>query len=130
MNPWTAIAATRDRAGPRLGAGDQGDERALALDLRERGHVVEEQRTFPVYYHGVLVGNLVPDLVVDGMVIADPKVVTAFTDSHLAQMLGYLSISGLELAILLNFKEARLKWRRVVRTAAPVPWRGTGDKRS
>jgi len=30
-------------------------------------------------------------------------------------MLGYLSISGLDVALLLNFKEAKLQWRRVVR---------------
>ncbi len=37
-----------------------------------------------------------PDLIVDGLGIADPKVVTNFNDSHVAQMLGYLSITGLE----------------------------------
>jgi GxxExxY protein len=42
-------------------------------------------------------------------------VVTAFNDSHTAQMLGYLSITGLKLAILLNFKCALLSWKRVVR---------------
>jgi hypothetical protein len=30
-------------------------------------------------------------------------------------MVGYLTISGLELALLLNFKSARLDWKRVVR---------------
>ena len=46
----------------------------------------------------------------------DPKVVSAFTDTHVAQMLGYLAITGLQLALLLNFKEAKLQWKRVVRT--------------
>ena len=30
-------------------------------------------------------------------------------------MLGYLAITGLTLAILLNFKNAKLEWKRVVR---------------
>jgi hypothetical protein len=30
-------------------------------------------------------------------------------------MIGYLTITGLELALLLNFKNARLEWKRVVR---------------
>jgi GxxExxY protein len=34
----------------------------------------------------------------------DPKVVAAFNDTHLAQMLGYLNITGLKTALLLNFK--------------------------
>ena len=30
-------------------------------------------------------------------------------------MLGYLNITGLNLALLLNFKNARLEWKRVLR---------------
>lgn len=48
-------------------------------------------------------------------VIVDPKVAACFTDTHIAQMLGYLSITGLDLALLLNFKNARLEWKRVLR---------------
>ena len=47
--------------------------------------------------------------------IVDPKVAASFTDTHLAQMLGYLNITGLDLALLLNFKNARLEWKRVLR---------------
>jgi GxxExxY protein len=44
----------------------------------------------------------------------DCKVVTTFTDTHIAQMLGYLNITDLRLALLLNFKNVRLERRRVV----------------
>jgi hypothetical protein len=30
-------------------------------------------------------------------------------------MIGYLNVTGMELALLLNFKNARLDWKRVVR---------------
>lgn len=93
-------------------------ENAMVIELAGRGHTVEQQREFPVHYRGHFIGKLVPDLIVDGKVIADPKVVTAFTDTHLAQMLGYLNITSLEVALLLNFKEARLDWKRVVRGGA------------
>ena len=90
-------------------------ENALVIELIARGHAVEQQREYPVHYRGHFIGKLVPDLIVDGKVIADPKVVSAFNDTHIAQMLGYLSITGLEVALLLNFKEATLTWKRVVR---------------
>ena len=48
-------------------------------------------------------------------VIVDPKVAACFTDTHIAQMLGYLNITGLDLALLLNFKNVRLEWKRVLR---------------
>lgn len=89
-------------------------ENALVIELSARGHTVEQQREFPVQYRGHFIGKLIPDLIVDSSVIADPKVVTAFNDTHIAQMLGYLNITGLRVALLLNFKPARLQWRRVV----------------
>ena len=94
-------------------------ERALLLELIARGHTVEQQKKFDVFYRGQLIGALVPDLIVDGLVIADPKVVASFTDSHLAQMVGYLSLTNLHLAILLNFKYSQLHWKRVVREIDP-----------
>ncbi len=90
-------------------------EKALVIELQARGHVIEQQREFPVHYRGQFIGKLVPDLIVDDKVIADPKVVTAFNDSHVAQMLGYLNITGLHVALLLNFKESKLTWKRIVK---------------
>jgi GxxExxY protein len=90
-------------------------ENALVIELQLRGHTVEQQRQYPVHYRAQFIGTLVPDLIVDSKVIADPKVVTTFTDTHLAQMLGYLNITGFEVALLINFKEATLTWKRVVR---------------
>ena len=89
-------------------------ENALVIELQSRGHTTEQQHEYPVHYRGLFIGKLVPDLIVDGKVIADPKVVTAFSEAHIAQMLGYLNITGLEVALLLNFKNARLEWKRVV----------------
>ena len=90
-------------------------ENALVIELRERGHWVEQQRSFPVLYKNILIGNLIPDLIVDGKVVVDPKVASTFCDLHVAQMIGYLAITGLPLALLLNFKNAKLDWKRVVR---------------
>ena len=46
--------------------------------------------------------------------MVDPKVVTTFNESHIAQMIGYLAKRKLDLALLLNFKYARLEWKRIV----------------
>src|SRR6185369_11223608 len=88
-------------------------ENALIIELHSRGHVVEQQREYPVHYRGHFIGKLIPDLIVDGKVLADPKVVTAFNETHVARMIGYLNITGLEVALLLNFKNSKLDWKRV-----------------
>jgi GxxExxY protein len=94
-------------------------ERALIIELKHRGHNVSVQSAFPVSYRGELIGNLIPDLIVDDAVIVDPKVVSCFTDTHVAQMIGYLNITRLDLAILINFKNARLEWKRVLHPQEP-----------
>src|ERR671919_1070802 len=91
-------------------------ERALIIELKRCGHVVAVQSSFPVVYRGELIGNLIPDLIVDNAIIVDPKVVACFTETHVAQMIGYLNITGLDLALLINFKNARLEWKRVLRS--------------
>jgi GxxExxY protein len=87
----------------------------LVIELTARGHTIEQKRHYPVHYRGRHNGKLIPDHIVDCLVIVDPKVVTEFNDTHLAQMLGYLNITGLQLALLLNFKESKLDWKRVVK---------------
>ena len=95
-------------------------ENALVIELISRGHTVEQQKQFPVFYRGQRIGTLTPDLIVDGKVIADPKVATAFSETHLAQMLGYLNITQLHVALLLNFKDVTLRWKRVLNDRAPL----------
>lgn len=97
------------------GLNEKAYENALVVELKKRGHSTEQQRRFDVFYEGILVDTLIPDLLVDGCVVVDPKVVTEFNDTHVAQMLGYLAITDFKLAILLNFKHVDLRYKRVVR---------------
>ena len=90
-------------------------ERPMIIELKHRGHSLSIQKAFPVFYHGELIGNLIPELIVDDTAIVDPKVVACLTDTRVAQMLGYLNITRLDLALLLNFKNAWLEWKRVLR---------------
>jgi len=108
-----AAMAVLNELGP--GLDEKIYDRSLVIELRKRGCVVEPQKSFPVHYAGELVGTSVPDTIVDGLIIADPKVVEVFNDTHFRQMIGYLAITKLQLALLLNFKHAQLQWKRIVR---------------
>jgi GxxExxY protein len=99
----------------RPGLNEKLYENALVIELIERGLRVDQQQRFPVHYKGRFVGKLIPDLIVEGLVVVDPKVVECFCDSHVAQVLGYLAITDLRLGLLLNFKYAKLQWKRLVR---------------
>ena len=91
-------------------------ERALLLELTQRGHKVSQQRPYPVHYRDVHIGSLVPDLIVDDQVIVEAKVIVGFTPAHVAQMTGYLAITRLSVGLILNFKASRLQWKRLIRT--------------
>lgn len=97
------------------GLDEKAYENALAIELRKVGRQVNQQTRFDVIYDGCVVDTLVPDLIIDDLVIVDPKVAEDFTPAHIAQMIGYLAITKLHLAILLNFKHADLRWKRIVR---------------
>lgn len=89
-------------------------ENALVIELQERGMTSDQQKQYPVRYKDRSIGRLTPDLIVDGRVVVDTKVVTEFSEAHVAQMIGYLTITSLEVALLLNFKHAKLIWKRIV----------------
>lgn len=89
-------------------------ERALVHELGKAGIKTEQQRQFDVIYDGKVIDTLIPDLIVGEAIVVDAKCVTAFDDTHIAQIIGYLSITGFRLGLLINFKHARLQWKRIV----------------
>jgi GxxExxY protein len=90
-------------------------ERALCIELAERNIYFEQQLKYEARYKGHFLGHLIPDLVVEKTLIVDAKCVESFTSLHEAQMIGYLSITGLDVALLLNFKTWPLGKKRVIR---------------
>jgi GxxExxY protein len=89
-------------------------ENALCIDLREQGLSVEQQRAFPITYHGNVVGDCAPDVVVERTVIVEVKSVDALGESEMAQMLNYLRIAKMTLGLVINFKPPKIDVKRVV----------------
>ena len=72
-------------------------ENALVIELPNRNHRIDRQTRFPVHDKGQLIGKLIPDLIVDESVIVDPKVFTAFRETHVAQRWGILPLAAYDL---------------------------------
>ena len=89
-------------------------ENALVVEFGIRRIAVEQQRSFPILYKQVHVGEYIPDLIAGHEVIVDAKVIDAITDRERGQVLNYLRITGLKVALILNFKHPRLEWERIV----------------
>lgn len=90
-------------------------EESLAHEFDLRRIPYERQKQLPVQYKGRLVGDYAADFVVGEQVILELKAVSALTRVHEAQAHNYLAATGLRLAIVVNFGEASLKQKRIVR---------------
>jgi len=89
-------------------------ENALVVEFGLRNIPVEQQARFDVTYKGVSVGEYVPDLIAYDRVVIDTKTIERITDHELGQMINYLKITRLPVGLIINFKHARLQWKRVV----------------
>jgi GxxExxY protein len=89
-------------------------ENSLVVLFKSNGVAFDQQRRFPVVFRGVEVGEFIPDLIAFGSVIVDTKVIDRITDHERGQMLNYLRITKQRVGLILNFKNARLEFERVV----------------
>jgi GxxExxY protein len=79
-------------------------ETCLAHELRKRGVVVETQVPIPIVYDGIrLEGGLKLDLLVQKQLIVEIKAVEEMNRIFKAQVLTYLKLARLRLALLINF---------------------------
>lgn len=89
-------------------------ENALCVELRYQGINYRQQTRYPVQYRNEIVDEFVPDLVVEERVIVDTKTVETIIDDHRGTMLNYLRITGLKVGVIINFKNRKLEWERIV----------------
>ncbi len=89
-------------------------ENSLCVEFRHQGMEHSQQTEYPVYYRNELVDEFVPDLVVEQRVIVDTKTVQAINDDHRGTMINYLKITGLKVGVIINFKNRKLEWERLV----------------
>lgn len=90
-------------------------ENALAHELRKAGLQVVQQYGIQVHYDGIVVGEFVVDLFVEGNVLVELKAVKALDEIHMAQCLNYLKATGLSVCLLINFGQPKVQIKRVVK---------------
>ena len=90
-------------------------EAALILELRQNGLRAQSQRLIQVRYKGHVVGEYVPDILVDDSIIIEVKARPVLHPADEAQLLNYLTASGLRVGYLVNFHYPKASIRRFVR---------------
>jgi GxxExxY protein len=85
-------------------------EKSLAHELSLRGVEVQHQVRLDLRYKDLeLDDEFVLDLVVEGEVIVELKVVKELSPIHEAQLMTYMKLTGCRVGLLINFNVTRLK---------------------
>ncbi|HEV8604763.1 MAG TPA: GxxExxY protein [Tepidisphaeraceae bacterium] len=93
-------------------------ENAMAHELRKQGLHVEQQHRIQVFYDGVVVGDYVADMVVEGLVLVEIKAIKALEEIHSAQCINYLAATGMPICLLINFAK-KVEVKRLAGRSAP-----------
>ena len=94
-------------------------QNALALELRKAGMQVECEKKIQVTYDGVVVGDFVADMLINERVLIENKAVQVLAIAHEVQLVNYLTATGIDIGLLLNFGAARLEFKRKARIYRP-----------
>jgi GxxExxY protein len=102
-----------------LGPGLREDsyQRDLQIHLAEKNIPFDAQKLYEVYdslRNDALIGYYVPDFVVDEKVVVEIKALSGLGSGHLAQVIGYLAVTGCPVGLLINFGERSLQFRRIL----------------
>ena len=89
---------------------------AFEKELSLRGILFARKVSLPVSYKGELIGEYEADLVVDKKIIVELKAISKLNSAHEAQAIHYLTATGLQLALLINFGANSLEYRRVIKS--------------
>jgi GxxExxY protein len=101
-------------------------QKALAHELGKAGLKVECKKVIIVHYDGIEVGAFEADMLIQELVLIENKAVQAIAVAHEVQLVNYLTATGIEIGLLLNFGARQLEFRRKTRTHKPKSsWRGS-----
>ena len=99
-----------------LGSGHHENyyQKALAEALARNNIKFQEQLYCPINYAGKIVVKKLLDFLIEGQVVVEIKKSERFAKSNIDQVLNYLRINKLKLAILINFGGRDVLFKRIV----------------
>lgn len=88
-------------------------QRALLLEMLEKGLGVQRELSIKIHYKNRLIGTRRVDFLVNECIIVELKACINLDAVHLAQTINYLEAFNLKVALLINFGNTRLEFRRL-----------------
>ncbi len=89
---------------------------AFEYELKKINFAFEREKEYLVHYKDVILNHkFYADFVVLDKIIIEIKSTEAFHEKHISQCLNYLHVSGHRLAILVNFNQTSLEYKRIIK---------------
>ena len=89
-------------------------QKAYARELRDANITFKEQASYKVFYKEEVIGNNYLDFLIDELVIIELKRSDFYSKKYIDQISNYLKVSGLKLALLINFTSSGVRCKRIV----------------
>ena len=89
-------------------------QKAYAVILKENNVVFKEQVYYPVRFMGKTIGKNFFDFLIDDKIVVELKKDMRFSKAHIDQVLNYLKVSNLKLALLINFGSEGATCKRII----------------
>lgn len=88
---------------------------ALEYEFRHAGIQFNREQRYDVSYKGIILPHqFYADFVVLDKIILEVKAISGISDEHIAQGINYLKVSGNKLALLVNFGDLKLQYKRLI----------------
>ena len=76
---------------------------AMVIELRKLGLPFETEKPIKVFYDGISVGEYKADIIIDNRLILELKAVQNLCTAHEVQLVNYLTATGIDDGLLINF---------------------------
>ena len=93
--------------------------KALAHEFGKEGIQFEPEKPINVRYDGATVGEFAADFLVENQLIFELKAIQCLLPIHEVQTVNYLTATGTETGLLLNFGGERLEYKKEISAAPP-----------
>ena len=89
-------------------------QRAMQVELLQRGYKAELEHPMRVKFKGVIVGEYSADLLVEEKVIVELKVAKVYNPKDEPQLLNELKATEKEIGMLINFGKEKVEFKRFI----------------
>lgn len=89
-------------------------QKALEIAFKNAGITFQAQCLYQARYKGETIGKNYLDFIIENKIVLEIKKGDHFSKRYFSQVINYLKVTGMKLAILVHFTSGGVKFRRIL----------------